>query len=153
RLVLVLAAATVSAAQAQTYPAKPIRIVNGFAPGGPTDIYARLIGQKLTAAWGQPVIVDARPGASGNIGRGVVAKAAPDGYTLFLPSFSITVNPSLYPKLTYDVLRDFAPVMQYATVSHILLVHPSVPARSVKELIALGKRPEAPLLYSSAGQG
>ena len=93
-------------ATAQTYPAKPIRIVNGFAPGGPTDIYARLIGQKLTTAWGQQVIVDPRPGASGNIGAEHVARSTPDGYTLFLPSFSIAVNPSIFPKLGYDVLRD-----------------------------------------------
>ena len=87
---------TLGQAQAQPYPAKPIRIVVGFAPGGPTDIYARLIGQKLTATWGQPVIVDARPGASGTIGADLVAKSPPDGYTLMVPSFSIAVNPSLY---------------------------------------------------------
>lgn len=140
-------------AHAQTYPVKPIRIVNGFAPGGPTDIYARLIGQKLTAAWGHQVVVDARPGASGNIGAEHVAKSTPDGYTLFLPSFSIAVNPSLFNKLGYDVLRDFAPVIQYANVGHILLVHPSVPARSVQELVALGKKGAPTLLFSTAGHG
>jgi tripartite-type tricarboxylate transporter receptor subunit TctC len=140
-------------AHAQSYPAKPIRIVVGFAPGGPTDIYARLIGQKLTAAWGQPIIVDARPGASGNIGADVVAKSPPDGYTLMVPSFSIAVNPSIYPKLPYDVLRDFAPVSLYASVGHILLVHPSVPARSVRELLALAKQKPGTLLFASAGNG
>ena len=140
-------------AGAQQYPAKPIRIVNGFAAGGPTDIYARLIGQKLTAAWGQQVIVDPRPGASGNIGADHVAKSPPDGYTLFLPSFSIAVNPSIFPKLPYDVLRDFAPVTQYASVGHILLLHPSVPARNTKELIALGKKQSSNLLFSTAGHG
>ena len=127
----------------QAYPAKPIRIVVGFAPGGPTDIYARLIGQKFTAAWGQPVIVDARPGASGNIGADLVAKSPPDGYTLLLPSFSIAVNPSLYTKLPYDLMRDFAPVSLYASVGHILVIHPSVPARNVQELLALVKKQPA----------
>jgi tripartite-type tricarboxylate transporter receptor subunit TctC len=140
-------------ADAQQYPAKPIRIVNGFAAGGPTDIYARLIGQKLTAAWGQQVIVDPRPGASGNIGADHVAKSPADGYTLFLPSFSIAVNPSIFPKLPYDVLRDFAPVIQYASVGHILLLHPSVPAHNTKELIALGKKQHSNLLFSTAGHG
>lgn len=138
---------------AQPYPAKPIRIVTGFAPGGPTDIYARLIGQKLTAAWGQTVIVDARPGASGNIGADHAAKSPPDGYTLFLPSFSIAVNPSLFSKLPYDVLRDFAPVIQYASVGHILLVHPSVPAQNAQEFLALAKKQSSNLLYATAGNG
>ena len=140
-------------AQAQQFPIKPIRIVTGFAPGGPTDIYARLIGQKLTAAWGQPIIADARPGASGNIAADIVAKSAPDGYTLMVPSFSITVNPSLYPKLPYDLLRDFAPVSLYASVGHILVVHPSVPARNVQELMTLAKKTPSSLLYASAGNG
>lgn len=146
-------ACAVNQTAAQSYPVKPIRIVNGFAAGGPTDIYARLIGQKLTAAWGQQVIVDPRPGASGNIGAEYVAKSTPDGYTLFLPSFSIAVNPSIYPKLGYDVLRDFAPVIQYASVGHILLLHPSVPARNTQELIALGKKQSQNLLFSTAGHG
>jgi tripartite-type tricarboxylate transporter receptor subunit TctC len=138
---------------AQTYPAKPIRIVVGFAPGGPTDIFARLIGQKLTAAWGQPIIVDARPGASGNIGADLVAKSPPDGYTLMVPSFSIAVNPSLYTKLPYDLLRDFAPVSLYASVGHILVVHPSVPARNVQELLVLARKQPTSLIYASAGNG
>ena len=138
---------------AQQYPAKSIRIVTGFAPGGPTDIYARLIGQKLTAAWGQTVIVDARPGASGNIAADHVAKSAADGYTLMLPSFSIAVNPSLNNKLPYDLLRDFAPVAMYASVGHILLVHPSVPAHNVQALLALARKPAVNLLYATAGHG
>jgi len=151
--VLVLALLAPSAGAAQQYPVKPIRIVVGFAPGGPTDIYARLIGQKFTAAWGQPVIVDARPGASGTIGADLVAKSAPDGYTLFLPSFSLAVNPSLYSKLPYDLLRDFAPVAMYASVGHILVVHPSLPARSVKELLALARKRPDGVIYASAGNG
>ena len=153
RIMFFLCFVTSSLVQAQQYPAKPIRIVVGFAPGGPTDIYARLIGQKLTAAWGQPVIVDARPGASGNIGADIVAKSPPDGYTLMLPSFSIAVNPSLYTKLPYDLMRDFAPISMYASVGHILVVHPSVPVRNVQELLALAKKQPASLLYASAGNG
>jgi tripartite-type tricarboxylate transporter receptor subunit TctC len=151
--VFILCLLSSTAAQAQQYPAKPIRIVVGFAPGGPTDIYARLIGQKLTAAWGQPIIVDARPGASGNIGADIVAKSPPDGYTLMVPSFSIAVNPSLYAKLPYDLMRDLAPVAMYASVGHILLVHPSVPARNVQELLALAKKQPGTLLYATAGHG
>ncbi len=150
-LILLLFAS--ASAQAQPYPAKPLRIVVGFAPGGPTDIYARLIGQKLTAAWGQPIIVDARPGASGNIGADLVAKSPPDGYTLLVPSFSIAVNPSLYAKLPYDLMRDFAPVSLYASVGHILLVHPSVPAHNVQELLVLAKKQPGGLLFASAGNG
>lgn len=142
-----------TSAAAQSYPVKPIRIVTGFAPGGPTDIYARLIGQKLTAAWGQTVMVDARPGASGNIGADHAAKSAPDGYTLFLPSFSIAVNPSLYSKLPYDVLRDFAPVIQYASVGHVLLVHPSLPAHNVQTFLALARKQSSNLFYATAGNG
>ncbi len=151
--VLALCLVAPAFAGAQLYPAKPIRIVVGFAPGGPTDIYARLIGQKLTAAWGQPIIVDARPGASGNIGADLVAKSPPDGYTLMVPSFSIAVNPSLYTKLPYNLMRDFAPISMYASVGHILVVHPSVPARTVQELLALAKKQPASLLYASAGNG
>ena len=151
--VLALCLVAPTFAGAQQYPAQPIRIVVGFAPGGPTDIYARRIGQKLTAAWGQPVIVDARPGASGNIGADIVAKSPPDGYTLMLPSFSIAVNPSLYTKLPYDLMRDFAPISMYASVGHILVVHPSVPVRNVQDLLALAKKQPASLLYASAGNG
>lgn len=152
-LLIALSLCTPATVAAQTYPVKPIRIVIGFAPGGPTDIYARLIGQKLTAAWGQPVVVDPRPGASGNIAADIVAKSPPDGYTLMLPSFSIAVNPSLYSKLPYDLMRDFAPVIQYASVGHILVVHPSIPARNAQELIALAQKQPGTLLYASAGHG
>lgn len=137
----------------QQYPAKPIRIVTGFAPGGPTDIYARLLGQKFIAVWGQQVIVDARPGASGTIATDHLVKSQPDGYTLMVPSFSMAVNASLYAKLPYDIARDIAPVAMVASVGHVLVVHPSVPARSVAELVTLARRQPAALAFSSAGTG
>jgi tripartite-type tricarboxylate transporter receptor subunit TctC len=142
-----------SAAQAQQYPLKPIRIMVGFAAGGPTDVGARTIGQKLTEAWGQPVIVDVRAGASGNIAADLVAKAPPDGYTLLLTVFAHAVNPSLHPKLPYDAVRDFSPVIQYASIANLLVVHPSVPARTVKELIGFARSRPGELSAGSAGIG
>lgn len=139
---------------AQRYPARPIRIVSPFAAGGSTDILARLIGQKLTASWGEPVIVDNRAGAGGIIGSDLVAKAQPDGYTLLLTSTSAhAINPALHRTLPYDPLRDFAAVTQVATGHNILVVHPSVPAKSVQELIALAKSNPGTLTFSSGGNG
>lgn len=143
----------ISSACAQSYPSKPIRIVTGFAAGGPTDVGARTIGQKLTEAWGQPVIVDTRPGASGNIASELVAKSAPDGYTILLAVFAHAVNPSLFPKLPFDAVRDFAPVIQYASIANLLVIHPSIPARNVKELIAFARTRPGELSAGSAGIG
>lgn len=143
----------VSQAYAQQYPSKPIRIVTGFAAGGPTDVGARTIGQKLTEAWGQPVIVDTRPGASGNIASELVAKSPPDGYTLLLSVFAHAVNPSLFPKLPFDAVRDFAPIIQYASIANLLVVHPSVPAKTVKELVAFARGRPGELSAGSAGIG
>ena len=140
-------------AWAQQYPVKPIRILVGFAAGGPTDVGARTIGQKLTEAWGQPVIVDIRPGASGNIAAELTARAAPDGYTLLLAVFAHAVNPSLYRKLPFDAVRDFAPVIQYASIANLLVVHPSIPARSVRELIGFARTRPGELSAGSAGIG
>jgi len=141
-------------ATAQHYPARPIRIVSPFAAGGSTDILARLIGQKLTESWGEPVIVDNRAGAGGIIGSDLVAKAQPDGYTLLLTSTSAhAINPALHRTLPYDPLRDFAAVTQVATGHNILVVHPSVPAKSVQELIALAKSKPGTLTFSSGGNG
>ena len=139
---------------AQTYPAKPIRFVVPFAPGGGTDITARTIAQKLSDALGKPVVVDNRGGAGGVIGADMVAKAPPDGYTLLLGSPGpLTINPNLQSKLPYDTLKDFAPV-SLATISpFVLTVHPSVPATSVKELIALAKEKPNALNYGSSGNG
>lgn len=141
-------------ATAQRYPARPIRIVSPFAAGGSTDILARLIGQKLTESWGEPVIVDNRAGAGGIVGSDLVAKAQPDGYTLLLTSTSAhAINPALHRTLPYDPLRDFAAVTQVATGHNILVVHPSVPAKSVQALIALAKSKPGTLTFSSGGNG
>jgi tripartite-type tricarboxylate transporter receptor subunit TctC len=140
-------------ALAQQYPAKPIRIVVGFAAGGPTDIGARTIGQKLTESWGQQVIVDIRPGASGNIAAEHVAKSAPDGYTLLLAVFAHAVNPSLHSKLSFDAVKSFEPIIQYASIANLLVVHPSIPARTVKELIDFARARPGELTSGSAGIG
>jgi tripartite-type tricarboxylate transporter receptor subunit TctC len=146
---LLLAAAPVL--NAQPYPAKPVRIVVGFAAGGPTDVMARLLAQKLTEKWAQPVVVEVRTGAGGNIAAEAVAKAPPDGYTLLLPAFAHAVNPAIYASLPFDTEKDFAPVVLLATSANVLAVHPSLPARSVRELIALAKAKPAQLTYGSAG--
>jgi tripartite-type tricarboxylate transporter receptor subunit TctC len=144
----------VGAQAAQDYPSKPIRIVNPFTAGGPVDLLARALGQKLTEAWGQQVIVETRAGAAGNIGIEFAAKQPPDGYTLLvMPTGNAVVNPHIYEKLPYDTLRDFAPVTLLATVENILVVHPSVPVQSVKELIAYAKANPGKLSFSSPGVG
>ena len=138
---------------AQTYPVKPIRIVVPFAPGGPNDILARLIGQKLAEVWGQQVVVDNRPGGGTVIGTELVAKAAPDGYTLLVVSPSTATNPSLVRKLPYDTLRDLAPVVLLSTSPNVLAVHPSLPARSVRDLITLAKARPGEVTFGSGGNG
>ena len=135
-------------AVAQTYPAKPIRFIVGPGP----DALARVIGQQITQAWGQPVIIDQRGGGGGTISAEAVARAAPDGYTLLLATGTHTINPSLY-KVSYDMVRDFAPVTLLASTPFILAVHPSVPANSVAELIALAKTSPGKLNYGSGGSG
>lgn len=147
-------AASLSPVLAQNYPAKTIRMIVPFPPGGTTDILARVAGQKITEAFGQQVIIDNRPGAGGNIGTELVAKAAPDGYTLLTdPGSTLTINPSLFAKLSYDVLKDFAPVTIIAAVPNLLVVHPSLPVKSVKELITLAKARPGQLNYASTGAG
>ncbi len=148
------AVAVATRAAAQTYPAKPIRVIVPFAAGGPTDILARAIGQKLTESWSEPVVVDNRGGASGNIGAEAVAKAAPDGYTLLLASAGIlTINPSLYSHLPFDVQRDFSPITLAASITNVLVVHPSLPVKSVKDLIRFAAARPGQLMYASAGSG
>ncbi len=142
-----------SAAHAQAYPSKPIRIVVPFPPGGTSDILARALGQKLTEEWGQQIVVDNRAGAGANIGAEVAAKAPPDGYTLFVMSTAHTINPSLYAKLAYDPVRDFAPITMLVATSQVLAVHPSVPVKTVREFIAYAKKRPGELNYSSAGSG
>jgi len=136
------------------YPAKPIRLVVPFPPGGTTDILARIVAQKLTEAWGQPVVVDNRPGAGGNIGAELVAKSAPDGYTLLMGTVGThAINASLYAKLPYDHVKDFAPVILVAGVPNVLVVNPSVPVNSVAELIAYAKANPGKLNFASSGSG
>lgn len=140
------------AAHAQNYPIKPIRVIVAFAPGGGTDILARATAQKLTEAWGQPVVVENRPGASGNIGTEAVARSQPDGHTLLATSSGpFVISPSLYPKLPYDPAKDFAPVTLAVSYSYLLVAHPSVPARTIKELIALARARPGRLNCASGG--
>jgi tripartite-type tricarboxylate transporter receptor subunit TctC len=139
------------AVQAQDYPARPIRLVVPFPPGGPTDVLARIVAIRLGERLGQPVVVDNKPGASGMIGADMVAKAAPDGYTLLANASIHVINPSLYPKTAYEAIADFAPVSNLADVPLVLAVHPKLAARSVKELVALAKSSKTSLAFASAG--
>ncbi|MCC6532595.1 MAG: tripartite tricarboxylate transporter substrate binding protein [Burkholderiales bacterium] len=140
-------------AHAAEFPAKLVRLVVPFAPGGSSDSVARMIGPKLSDAFGQQVIVDNRPGGNSNIGAAFVARAAPDGYTLLLANANLTVNPALFKTLPYDPTKDFAPVARLANQTVVLLLHPSVPARSVKELVALAKGRPGELNFASPGVG
>src|SRR5712671_4917199 len=139
---------------AQTYPQKPVRLVVGVPPGGTTDIVARLVGQKLGEQLGQQFVIDNRGGAGGNIGAEAVAKSPPDGYTLFLATIgTMTINPNLYSKMPFDTLHDFAAISQLTSMPQLLVVHPSVPAKSVKELIAYAKSHPGQLNFASGGSG
>ena len=142
-----------ASALAQTYPSKPIRLVVGFTPGGGVDINARLLAPKLTEFLGQPVIVENRPGAGTNIANELVAKAAPDGYTLLINTPAVAINMALYRKLPYDTLRDLVAVSIFSEAPNILVVHNGVPARDAKELVALARAKPGVLNYSSAGSG
>jgi tripartite-type tricarboxylate transporter receptor subunit TctC len=150
-LPLLIAAAT---AQAQeVYPNRPIRIVVPTAPGGPSDVGARLIAAELTKRWGKQVVVDIRPGAGTIIGTDLVAKSAPDGYTLLMSPSTLAITPATYKKLPYDVLRDFAPITQTHYVPNLISVHPSMPAKNIRELIAFAKARPNEILYASSGHG
>jgi tripartite-type tricarboxylate transporter receptor subunit TctC len=138
---------------AQEYPTRPIRIIVPFTPGGATDILARLLSQRFYEAFGQVATVENRAGAGGNIGTEVVVKSPPDGYTLLMSTASMTVNVSLYPKLPFDVRRDLVPIVQVASAPIVLCVHPSVPARTVKELVALSKKRKDGINFGSNGTG
>lgn len=137
----------------QGYPAKPIRVIDAYPPGGSTDVLARLVAPKFQDSTGQPWVVENRPGAQGIIGCEYVARAAPDGYTLLMFTGSHTVHPSIYKKLPYDLVRDFAPVTLASSTTNILVVHPSVPAKSLREFIAVAKSARGKLNYASAGTG
>lgn len=150
----VLLCAIALPAASQPYPAKPVRFVVPFAAGGPTDILARLIAQKLGEALGVSVVVDIRAGAGGTIGTELVAKSPPDGYTLLMGATSThSIGPSLYARIGYDPIKDFAPVTLVANTPSLLAVHPALPVRSVKDLIALAKSRPGQLSYASAGNG
>jgi tripartite-type tricarboxylate transporter receptor subunit TctC len=145
--------AALGTVHAQTYPSKPIRLVVGFTPGGGVDINARLLAPKLTEYLGQQVIVENRPGAGTNIANEFVAKSAPDGYTLLINTAAVAINMSLYKKVPFDTLRDFAAVSVFSMSPNILVVHASVPVKNVKELIALARSKPGALNFSSAGSG
>jgi tripartite-type tricarboxylate transporter receptor subunit TctC len=139
---------------AQTYPAKPVRVVVPFAAGGTTDIVTRILAQRMEQIWGQPLIVDNRPGAGGNIGSEIVARSPADGYTLLMATVATHgINASLYRKIPYDPVGDFAPVTLVASTPSVLMLHPSIPAGSVKELIALAKANPGQLNFGSSGNG
>jgi tripartite-type tricarboxylate transporter receptor subunit TctC len=145
--------ALTSAAHAQTYPVKPVRMINPFSPGGSLDLVARILSKTMSTELGQTVVVENRPGADGTIGVDHVAKSAPDGYTLLIVQSSITINPSLKSKVPYDPVRDFAPISKVASYMFFLVTHPSVPVRTVKDLIALAKAKPGQLNYGSVGMG
>lgn len=141
------------AAFGQGYPSRPVRVVLPFAAGGGTDLLARLLSQRYTEVLGQPVLVDNRPGAGGNLGAEIVAKSPPDGYTLLFSTTSTAINATLYPKLPFDIRRDFVAITQFARSPIVVVVHPSLPVRTVRELVALSRREKGGLNYGSNGSG
>jgi tripartite-type tricarboxylate transporter receptor subunit TctC len=149
----VIAALAAWPSGAAEYPARPVRLVVAFAPGGSVDVVARLLAQKLGERWKQQVVVDNRPGAGGNVSAELVARSQPDGYTLYMTSAALVVNPSLYGAVPYDPVRDFAPISLVATVQSVLVSHPALPVRSVKDLVALAKRRPGQINYVSTGSG
>jgi tripartite-type tricarboxylate transporter receptor subunit TctC len=148
-----LLALLASAADAQYFPAKPVTMIAPFPAGGSVDLVARAVAQQMSESWKQPVVVTNRPGAGGNIGAEAVARAAPDGYTLLMGTTALASSPALYSKLGYDLLSDLAPVSLVVTMSNVLVVHPALPARSVRELVALAKSRPGALNSASAGVG
>ena len=152
-LVCFALAAPLPGAAAEAYPSKPVRMIVAVPPGGPADILARLVGPKLTETLGQTVVIDNRPGANGNIAYEMAARAVPDGYTFVLAAAGVVINTSLYREVRYDPLRDFAAITHGISVPNILIVHPSVPANSVSELVALAKSRPGKLTFASAGNG
>jgi len=149
-----LLVASIAAALAQSYPNKPIRIIIAQAPGSATDVISRVVGNRLQESLGQPVVIEARPGAGGAVGTEAAARSTPDGYTLFMANNSTHgSNPALYSKLPYDAVKDFAPITLVATVPYVLVVDPSLPVNSVGQLIALAKSKPGKMNYASAGNG
>lgn len=152
-LALTLLSATALAQDAASYPARPIRMIVPFAPGGGLDITTRLIGQKLTAKWGQNVVVDTRPGAATIVGTEIASKAAPDGYTLLMITTTFAINPGLHARLPYDPLKDFTPVTQLNAQPNVIVVAPGFAGKSIKDLIALAQAKPGELTFASPGSG
>ena len=153
-LVFILGAFFLSAVQSQNYPNKSLRIIVPFAPGGSTDIFARLVAERLSASFAQPVVVENRAGASGNIGAEAVAKAAPDGYTLLMATTGVmAINNALFKNMAYDAAKDFEPVIFIASITNVLAVPNDLPAKSVAELVALAKKEPGKLTFASSGAG
>ncbi|MCC6531389.1 MAG: tripartite tricarboxylate transporter substrate binding protein [Burkholderiales bacterium] len=150
---LALAACAALGVQAQTYPSKQVRFILPFPPGGPTDLLGRAVAQKLSEQMGQPVVADNRPGAGGNLGLELTAKSPPDGYTVVLSSPLVSISPSLYAKLNYDPARDLAPISLVAYIQNVLMVHPSIPAKSLQQLIDIARRNPGKLNFGSGGIG
>lgn len=152
-LALVFVILPPTAVLAQVYPAKPVRIIIPFPPGGPTDLMGRLAADRLTRAWGVQVVADNRPGAGGNIGTEVCAKSPPDGYTLCMLTVAQSISPGIYKKLGFDPIKDFAHVTLMAILPSLLTTHPALPVKNVKELVALAKARPGQLIYASTGNG
>src|SRR5688572_17319150 len=152
-LAILCALGGIGAAAAQNFPVKTVRLILPFPPGGPSDILGRALSQKLSEQMGQQVITDNRPGAGGNLGLELAAKAPPDGYTIVLSSPLVAISPSLYSKLNYDPQKDLAPISLVAIIQNVLLVHPSVPAKNVRELVQVAQRSPGKLNYGSGGVG
>ena len=150
---LLAAGAALSGAYAQSYPAKPVRFIIPFPPGGPTDLMGRLAAARLTKAWGVQVVPDNRGGAGGNIGSDLCAKSPPDGYTICMFTVAQSISPAIYRKLPFDPMRDFSPVTLMAILPSMLTAHPALPAKTVKELVALAKSQPGQLTYASTGNG
>lgn len=154
RAAAAIAATTLAlAAQAQAWPTRAVKIIVPFAPGGFTDVVARILQTQLSAALGQPVVIENKPGAGSTIGTAEVAKARPDGYTIAMVSTTHVITPSIYKQMPYDALKDFTPVMKLAEGPYVLVVHPSLPARTVKELVELAKAEPGKIDYASSGNG
>jgi tripartite-type tricarboxylate transporter receptor subunit TctC len=152
-LLTIVCAAICATAHAQSYPSKPIKLILPFAPGSPSDMVGRVVGQKMGAQMGQSLVPDNRASSGGILGLTLAAKSAPDGYTVLVTSPTIVISPLLYAKLEYDSLRDFAPVARLASIENVLVVHPSVPAKTLKEFISLARQQPGKLNYGSGGAG
>src|SRR5215510_2886924 len=150
---LLMVCAAFAAPAQDAYPSRPLRFILPFPPGGGTDILGRLVGERLSVALGQPVVLENRGGAGGNVGTEAAARSAPDGYTIVLVAPSLAISPTLYSKLNYDPVKDLAPISLVATVPNVMITHPSVEARTLKEFIALARSRPGAMNFGSGGAG